>query len=202
MISGFATKVDWWNHKKSKLNHIAHLTLEYCSVLIEWIKWETIVNLLHLDISNMRISFLTMFTLLSSLTKNIQHLSIRNVHLHSYDQTQASFRIATLAVSTRCLSQSNGGPRLEPIGAKQLVTNLKTISFFLEVTPDFPSFDICDSKIISRIWMAQFFNTAAKKAQNLRKFILSITVQVRRLWWMWFIQLDRCHFGLHYEIYR
>ena len=151
MILGFCNESRLMKSWKSNLNHITHLTLEYCSVLIEWIKWETIVNLLHLDISNMRISFATMFTLLSSLTKNIQHLSIRNVHLHSYDQTQASFRIATLAVSTRCLSQSNGGPRLEPIGAKQLITNLKTISSFLEVTPDFPSFDICDSKIISRI---------------------------------------------------
>ena len=46
---------------------------------------------------------------------------------------------------------------------KKLITNLK-ISLFLKVTPDFPSFDIYDSKIISRTWMAQFFNTAGENS--------------------------------------
>ena len=66
-------------------NYITSVTLEYCSEMVKSIKWETLENLLYLDISNMRLSSSSMFNFLSNVNKKLRHLSIRNIHLHSYN---------------------------------------------------------------------------------------------------------------------
>ena len=71
--------------------------------MVKSIKWETLGNLVHLDISNMRLSFSSMLNFLSSLNRNLRYLCIQNIHLHSYnrsheDNLQGSFHL----IQTRC----------------------------------------------------------------------------------------------------
>ena len=55
--------------------------------MVKSIKWDTLRNLVHLEISNMRLSFSSMFHFLSSLTRKLRYLCIQNIHLHSYNRS-------------------------------------------------------------------------------------------------------------------
>ena len=50
------------------------------SELLPLIKWETLGNLEHLEISEMGLTHESMFNLLSSLNKKLRYLSIRSIH--------------------------------------------------------------------------------------------------------------------------
>ena len=50
------------------------------SELLPLIKWETLGNLKHLEISETGLTFGSMFNLLSSLNKKLRYLSIRSIH--------------------------------------------------------------------------------------------------------------------------
>ena len=50
------------------------------SELLPLIKWETLGNLEHLEISETGLTFGSMFNLLSSLNKKLRYLCIRSIH--------------------------------------------------------------------------------------------------------------------------
>ena len=50
------------------------------SELLPLIKWDTLGNLEHLEISEMGLTFEAMFNLLSSINKKLRYLCIRSIH--------------------------------------------------------------------------------------------------------------------------
>ena len=90
--------------KRSKnLKFITNFTLSGCSTTVGSINWKRLEKLVHLDISNIWISFEFMFNCLSRLNENLRHLSLRNIHLHSFNEaSEAYFQGSFHLMQTRC----------------------------------------------------------------------------------------------------
>ena len=90
--------------KRSKnLKFITNFTLSGCSTTVGSINWKRLENLVHLDISNIWISFEFMFNCLSRLNKNLRHLSLQNIDLNSFHEaSEAYFQGSFHLMQTRC----------------------------------------------------------------------------------------------------